>query len=183
MDKHCYPSVLVFDRGVWEVTKFRCNHENGACLMSSMRRDSLSVWSLSTMEGHVRRLKSTTQGIPSSQELTIWAPAFWAFSFSNCETMDTSLSCFVFWATKYAFLDFLLEVTFAHLEFSLHLSTSDSIGFWKVWLGYGTIELLNVCFQSSLYVKSLPEILHMSDARFLLRSRALGLFTHSLSES
>lgn len=90
---------------------------------------------------------------------------------------------FVFWATKYAFLDFLLEVTVAHLEFSLHLSTSDSIGFWKVRLGYGTNGLLNVCFQSSLYIKSLPEVLHMSDPPFLPRSRTLGLLIHSLSES
>lgn len=71
--------------------------------------------------------------------------AFWAFSFNNCETMLSSLSYFVFWAIKYAFLDFLFEVTFAHLEISLRLSTSDSIGFWKVRLGYGTIGLLSMC--------------------------------------
>lgn len=143
MYKHCNPSVLVFDKAVWEVTRFRCNHENGACLMNSMRRDSLNVWSLSTMQGHVRRLKSTTQGIPSSQELTIWAPAFWAFSFNNCETMLSNLSYFVFWATKYEFPGF--AVTFAYLEISLHLSTSDFIRFWKVLLGYGTIGLLSMC--------------------------------------
>lgn len=113
--------------------------------MSSMRWDSMSVWPLSTMQGHVGRLKSTTQGIPSSQELTIWAPAFWAFSFNNCETMLSTLLYFVFWAIKYAFLDFLLEVPFAHLEISLRLSTSDSIGFWKVQLGHGTIGLLSMC--------------------------------------
>lgn len=183
MDKHRYPSVMVFDKGVWEVTRLRCNHENRACLMSSMRRDSLSVWSLSTMRGHTRRLKPTTQGIPSSQELTIWAPAFWAFSFNNCETMLPSFSYFVFWATKYEFLGFLLEVTFSHLEISLHLSTSDFLGFWKILLGYGTIGLLSMCVFNVACTLNLFQNFYMSDAHFLPRSRALGLCTHSLSES
>lgn len=66
---------------------------------------------------------------------------------------------FVFWAIKYAYPDFFGEVTFAYLEISLYLSSSDSIGFWKILSRIFTYEWCSFSpqVQGTGVVYSLPQ--------------------------